>query len=143
MIVRIGSNKKILHDLALEIYSLCRKSCIDLTITWVSRKFNQVSDAISENIDYDDWTTKSEFFLFFQSIWGEFTIDLFADNENRKCNRFCSRYWCPGTFKVDAFSFDWTGENSWIVPPTYLVTRCIKHFFASRGNGSAALLVPF
>ena len=54
--------------------------------------------------DYDDWRTTTEFFDFFNALWGPFTIDRFADNENSQLPRFNSKFYCPGTEGVDAFS---------------------------------------
>ena len=142
-IIRVGSNRILLQKLALEIYTICHKNDILLTVTWISRKLNQVADKISKSIDYDDWTIKNELFCFIERLWGKLTIGLFADNNNKKCKRFCSRYWCPGVLKVDAFSFDWTGERCLMVPPTYLISRCIKHFLASKSKVSGVLVVPF
>ena len=142
-IVRVGSNKGLLHDLAISIHSLCHQKDIKLNVTWISRKLNQTADTVSKTIDYDDWIIKKEFFNFLKSLWGELSIDLFADNKNAKCQRFCSKYYCPGTFRVDAFSFDWTGEKCLMVPPTYLISKSIKHFLASKGSVEAVLVVPF
>ena len=143
IIVRIGSNKCKLHDIATKIYDICRKKEITLTVTWISRKLNSLSDKISKTIDYDDWTISSLLFNKIYLKWGPFSIDLFADNKNSKCKRFCSKYWCPGTMKVDAFSFDWSNENCLMVPPTFLIARCVKHFLACKGNVSGVLIVPF
>ena len=76
------------------------------------------------------------------SLWGPFTIDLFADNKNSKCKRFCSRFYCPEAFKINAFCFDWGGEHSLIVPPVYLISRVIKHFLASK-KSSGVLILPY
>ena len=75
--------------------------------------------------------------------WGKFSIDLFADNNNTKCDRFCSKYCSPGCFRVDAFSFDWSGEFCYIVPPVYLIPKAIKHFLTSRGRAKRVLIVPY
>jgi hypothetical protein len=33
------------------------------------------------------------------------------------------------TCGVDAFAFDWSDENNWLVPPIGLVSRVINHLF--------------
>ena len=38
-------------------------------------------------------------------------------------------------------AFDWRGENNWVVPPIYLVGRCINHMVRSRAVGT--LVVPW
>lgn len=39
--------------------------------------------------------------------------------------RFNSKYWCPGTEAVDAFSQVWVSENNWLVPPPSYIPRVI------------------
>ena len=39
-------------------------------------------------------------------------MDRFANHENTQLPRFNSRFWCPGTEAVDAFSVSWAGENN-------------------------------
>ena len=54
--------------------------------------------------------------------------------------RFYSKFWCLGTEGVDAFSADWAGENNWLVPPVYLISRVIFHLEACSARG--VLVVP-
>jgi hypothetical protein len=61
--------------------------------------------------------------------WGNFTFDRFADNNNCKVDNFNSKFWVPGTNGVDAFAFDWSSDNNWIVPPVSLVYKAIYHIF--------------
>ena len=143
IIVKKGSNKLLLQNLAIKVYNLCREKEIALTVTWISRKHNERADEICKSVDYDDWQITSLLIQFIYKNWDYFSIDLFADNLNAKCTRFCSRYWCPNTLKVNAFSLDWTGENCLMVPPTYLIAKCIKHFLAAKGEVKGVLIIPF
>ena len=52
LIVRIGSNKDPLQELSNDIYMICNKKDIKLTVT---RKYNETADKVSKTIDYDDW----------------------------------------------------------------------------------------
>ena len=36
-------------------------------------------------------------------------------------------YFTPDTSGVDAFAYDWSTHNNWLVPPVYLVSKCINH----------------
>lgn len=40
IIIRVGSNKDILQDLANSIYLACKKKDVRLTVTWISRDQN-------------------------------------------------------------------------------------------------------
>ena len=44
------------------------------------------------------------------------------------------------TCGVDAFAFDWSDENNWLVPPIGLVSRVINHLCLCNAKG--ALVVP-
>ena len=74
-------------------------------------------------------------------LWGPFTIDRFADSKNTKLKRFNSKFLCPSTEGVDAFTVSWKSENNFIVPPVYLAGKAIKHleYYGARG----VLVVPY
>ena len=42
---------------------------------------------------------------------------------------------CPSAEGVDAFSVDWAGENNWLVPPIYLISRTIFHLEVCGARG--------
>jgi hypothetical protein len=70
----------------------------------------------------------------------KFTIDLFADDDNTKCKKFYSNYWCRGTRGIDAFAQDWSKEIAWICPPVKVVAKVIQKISATNLEG--ILLVP-
>ena len=122
------------------IFNYCRQHTISLDVQWIPREENQVADGISRIIDFDDWGISLEFFRYVDSIFGPHTIDRFADNLNTKLSVFNSRFWCPGTSSVDAFSCSWDSENNWLVPPLSLVCRTVSHLKASKASGT--LIIP-
>jgi hypothetical protein len=75
-----------------------------------------------------------------QCKWGVFTIDRFADHKNRKVKKFNSKFWNPGTCGVDAFAFDWSDENNWLVSSIGLVSRVTNPLCLCNANGE--LVVP-
>ena len=143
LIVRKGSTKSHLHNLALEIHNLTFKYSIDLNVCWVPREENTEADLLSKQIDYDDWYITSELVSMLTRKWGKVTIDRFASHTNRKVDRFNSKYICPGTEGVNAFSVDWSHENNLLVPPVYLIPKTITHFLASKFSSKAILLCPY
>ena len=140
IITQKGSTCLRLHDIALQIFEFCALNAVKLEIEWVPREGNQCADFMSRVIDYDDWGVSPNFFEFINSLFGPFTVDRFADNFNHKCSRFQSKFWCPGCEGVDAFSFNWQGENNWLVPPIYLVPKVLFHLRACKAEGT--LVVP-
>jgi hypothetical protein len=130
-----------LHAIAVDIFIFCKRNDVSLLPEWISREWNTRADVISKAVDYDDWVTTREFFVYMDSLWGPHTVDRFADSFNTQLPRFNSRYYVPGTECVDAFSVCWVGENNWLVPPPHRVIQVIVHIVASRVQGT--LVVPY
>ena len=101
---------------------------------------NVEADAYSKILDFDDWAVSPLVFQYFNNVWGPFHIDRFADNRNKHVEIFNSQFWCPGTSGVDAFAFDWSGKNNWLVPPVHLVNKVIQHMIKCGAEGT--LVVP-
>ena len=139
-VVQKDSMVQELQVLSLHLFNFCRSQNIDLRIQWVPREENVRADLLSRQEDWDDWGISHEFFSFVDGRWGPHTVDRFADNFNAKLPKFNSRYWCPGSSLVDAFTVSWHGENNWLVPPIYLVGDTIKHLHVSHASGT--LVVP-
>ena len=67
-------------------------------------------------------------------------MDVFANDSNKKCAKFFSKWWCRGTSGVDAFCYNWEKEVCWIVPPPSLVARVILRI--QQSNVVGVLIVP-
>ena len=119
---------------------MCLLSCITLEVEWIPRSANDKADFLSRIVDYDDWRVKRDYFLLAEETWGPHSVDRFANHENTQLPRFNSRFWCPGTEAVDAFSVSWAGENNWLVPPIFLIPKVLNHMVAFGGR--ATLVVP-
>ena len=141
LIVASGSNKELLQTLAKDIYKVIIKHSVVPQVKWIPRHKNQISEALSKSYDFDDWETTDTLFHYLNRLWGPFTIDRFADNKNTKLKKSNSKFWCPDTSKVDAFTIRWENNDNYLVPPTYLVHKVIKHPQSSKGQGT--LVVPF
>ena len=140
-IVKKGSSKSKLQDWSEKIFEFCYDNQIDLSILWVPRDCLTYADFLSKETDYNDWETSPKFFDFLNQKWGPFTIDCFADDSNTKVLRFYSRYHCPKTLGVNAFHYNWSGENVFLVPPIHLIPITIRQIQLCRCNG--VLLVPY
>ena len=139
-IINAGSMKSELQDLAIEIFNFCLRHGISLEVEWVPRDQNQIADTYSKIFDFDDWFVSNTSFYYFNKIWGQYTLDVFADCNNKKVSTFFSAYWCPGTSGVDALAHDWSGHNCWVVPPVRLVSRSLLHMSLCKGQGT--LVIP-
>lgn len=139
-IIQKGSTKPSLQKLAYEIFDLCLKYDITISSKWIPREFNPLADQISKSVDSDDWGVDFETFNYIQSIYGNFTIDRFASFHNKKVERFNSKFFCPGTSGVNAFTQNWRNEFNWLCPPISLLGECLNHLKLCNGKG--VLLVP-
>ena len=126
-IIEAGSSREYLQSLALDIYDLCLCYDIDLFPRWVPREDNSVADKISKLCDNDNWSIDNDTFNFIQQQFGNFTIDRFADNLNKKLMRVNSKFYCPGPEDVNAFTCQWGGEYNWLCPPISLISRTLRH----------------
>lgn len=74
-------------------------------------------------------------------MFGNFTVDRFANDNNCKLGRYNSKFWNPGSKAIDYFTQkNWENENNWLVPPVNLVVRAIRHLIACIAFG--VLVVP-
>ena len=112
-ILTIGSSKVDLQQLATEIFHCLRKN-IKLSPEWIPREQNYDADYYSKTKDTDSWGIARNCFGYANSRFGPYSVDRFTDNDNRKLSRFNSRYFCPGTNHVNAFTADWSVNNNWL-----------------------------
>ena len=139
-ILLVGSTKKHLQNIAIDIFQHCVMNNIKLIPQWVPRDQNTEADYYSRINDTDDWGVDMECFNYISKRFGPFNVDRFADNLNKKVDLFNSKYYCPGTASVDAFTADWKGYNNWICPPISLIAASIRHLELCKAQGT--LLIP-
>ena len=139
-IVRKGSMKPILLDLALLIYRTTKEYHIRLAVSWIPRVENEAADFASRIVDHDDWGIRDECFHNITQTLGVPTVDRFADERNTKCARFNSRFFCRSAEATDAFTQVWTHDINWLVPPLYLVARTVRYLKLDAAAG--ILVVP-
>ncbi|CAG2185810.1 unnamed protein product [Mytilus edulis] len=54
-ILKVGSKKSILQNIAVDIHNICSEKNITLNSKWLPRADNQYADKLSRNTDNDDW----------------------------------------------------------------------------------------
>ncbi|BDA42539.1 probable Gag-Pol polyprotein at N-terminal half [Coccomyxa sp. Obi] len=136
-----GSKKKLIQDVVVRIFEFCHKRNIQLRIEWTPRENNMLADQLSKLHDADDWMLNKKYFRILDQLWGPHTFDRFASGTNNQCSKFCSRFWCPGSAGVDAFSYNWQGENNWVNAPFALLGRVMLHMRACKAVGT--VIVPW
>lgn len=139
-ILEVGSKKRHLQDVALEIKNKCDSIGSNVIVQWIPREQNVTADFLSRCNDSDDWQISFQAYNIVDHFWGPHTVDRFATDYNSKCSRFNSRWWCPGTEVVDAFTSNWSNENNWVVPPPRLICRTCTKIITDKAK--ATLVVP-
>ncbi len=140
-LARKGSMKEVLNPIAARISQICEENQINLKVKWLRRTKNSVADTLSRFIDLDDWGITEELLEMVQARWQQCDIDRFATDKNRKLNQYNSKFSCPGTTAVDAFSQDWAGRTNLLVPPPHLIPQALEHLEKCRAKG--ILICPF
>lgn len=138
-IIQKGSKKPDLQTKAVEIYNVCEKGRININPVWIPRARNSKADSLSRCSDSDDWQIEGEIFRYFNSTWGPYSCDAFACDYNTKCEKFYSRWWCPNTSGIDAFTHVWGSDMNWWVPPPRMLCRVIDKIVAEKASGTLIL----
>lgn len=136
-----GSRVPEINAVLCRIYDWLRQTGSQLSVFWLPRELNQRADNLSKVPDTDDWQLNPIIFSDLDKRWGPHTFDRFASHRNTLCPKFSSRYWCPGTQGVDAFTFDWSSENNWISPPFALMPKVIEHLRLCQA--AATIICPY
>ena len=95
---------------------------------------------LSKQVDYDDWFITNDLVKILTNKLG---MNSFVSYTNKKTQRFNSKYICLGSEGVNAFSVERSNENSFPVPPVYLIPKTIKYFMSSKYSAKAILLCPY
>ena len=74
-ILRNGSRKCDLQELALVVFQICLLHCISLEVKWIPRDLNVSADCISKLVDFDDYGLNNIVFQGLNHLWGPHTID--------------------------------------------------------------------
>ena len=139
-IIEVGSMKLDLHRLAIKIFQFCAEHSIYLEVQWIPRTENEGADYISRLVDFDDWQITPDLFQSLEQLWSPHTVDCFANYYTAKLPRFFSRFWNPGTSRIDFFAQELSSENCLVVPPVALVARVIHYL--SLQKAMATVVVP-
>ena len=132
--------KNHLQNLAAEIFNFCARFSIKLIPQWIPRKQNYLTDFYSRMNDTDNWSIDNESFNIISNKYGPFSVDRFANNLNKKVNKFNSKYFCPGTSHVNTFTDDRSRDHNWLCPPISWIGSVLRYLILCKARG--ALLIP-
>lgn len=128
-----GMVSKDMDCLAKDIWKWCCTRNIWMTCQYLPGKLNEVADYYSRETSTScEWSLKSEIF---HRITKQFfcpDVDLFASDENYKIQKYVSWCFSPNAWKIDAFTFHWTGLMPYIFPPFHLLGRIFNKIREDR-----------
>ena len=94
----------------MRIFKSCICHHVRLEPEWIPHEENELTVYLSRIVDFDDWLLNPTVFLMLDNVWSPHT---FTSHYNAQLSHFISRFACPQTEAVDAFTVDWSGENNW------------------------------
>lgn len=134
---KMGSVRyKKLNEISRKIWDWCESRNIFIHASYISSSDNKIADRESriENSIIEFQLPKENYQLILQKF-GLPTIDLFASYQNKKHDRFVSRYPDPESLNVDAFTLKWNQEYFYAFPPFCLVGRVLEKIINDRATG--------
>ena len=90
--------------------------------------------------DTDNWSIDNESFNIISNKYGPFSVDRFANNFDKKVNKFNSKCSCWGTSHVNAFTYDWSRDHNCLCPPISCIGSVLRHLIICKVRG--VLLLP-
>ena len=124
----------------------CVEHHIDLLAVWVPREENERADYLSKTTEHYDFSLGHLSFQRCDKRWGPHTIDRFSSENSVRVSsgRYNARFLQHGEAKgcegIDAFRYDWKGENNWCHPPYKMVGQAVAHMRKCKASGT--ILVP-
>ena len=144
-ILEIGSNRPDLQIVAQQIFAEAAAQNVVILPRWLRRCHLQEEDDGSKFTDLTDFRLGDAAFETVQrAMHGPaYTHDRFSSDVNKRTGQyFNSRFYCPGSSGVDAFTQDWGGDtDNWLHPPWNLVGRAVRHLHDCKGKGT--ILFPW
>jgi hypothetical protein len=136
-IFRRGSGDLSLMRLALQVLEMVLRLNLDFHPIWVSRTDPrlQKADALTKQVNTDDWSISPEAFGMVKSWFGRLTMDLFASADNFKVAIFYSYAFSADSAGEDAFSMSWEGKRAYCAPPIALILRTIRKIEVIKMTG--------
>ena len=135
-----GSGKSHIQSEVFRIMVLCQRLNIRIIPIHLLREDPRIklADDGSKTTDTDDWQVDDETYQTINRNY-KFSLDLFASDRNKKCNKFFLNFYCPDTYGIDAFSHSWEGEVLWICPPIREVINIVRRL---NSKASGVLFIP-
>ena len=100
-------------------------------VEYIRSEANVWADALSRELDTEDWRLNPVVFKMLEERFGPHTIDRFASVTSAQLARYNSRWRDPYTEGVDSLHLDWRGENNYANPPWTLLPQLAQKLVES------------
>lgn len=131
-----------LDKLTFYIWTWCLEKNNFLSASYLKGSDNYMADFYSRNFfGSSEWMLKKKIF---QRICLEFftpDIDLFASRINCQLKKYVSYFPSPDSFKNDAFSYEWTSYEPYLLPPISLIGKVVNKLVENKVQ-RAILIMP-
>lgn len=129
-LTKMGGRKKILNDLAREIWLWCAKKNIWLSVFHIPGILNTRADELSRSgmrITEDmEWSLQQDIFDQLQEKVGLCDIDLFASVKNFKIAKYAAYLPDSQAYAINAFSLNWNETFNYAFPPFSQLCRLVQ-----------------
>lgn len=123
-----GTRSPQLCLLTWDLYQMAIKNEITLNAAHIIGSQNTLADNLSRvMIRPTEWTLNNTVTQKIFQILGTPMVDLFASEENRKVEIFCSWIPSPLAWAVDALSVPWQNLDAYAFPPIALIPKVLQH----------------
>lgn len=113
---RFASRSAVLMSEYRSLWAVLESLHVHLQVVRVSSEHN-LADAPSRFVDRGDFQLHPRIFGALNTLWGPYSIDLFAADSNTQLPVFYSLHRCPGSSGSNAFLQPWHGHNAYACPP--------------------------
>jgi len=128
--------------LAESLLKFCWMSGVTLIARYLPGKLNLVADQLSRpgQILTTEWTLSQRVLARIWSRWEKPVVDLFATQFNFRLPVYVSPVQDGQAWRIDAFSFAWTGLQAYAFPPFALIHQVLLK--AAQSNMDLVLVAP-
>ena len=140
-IIKKGMSKSpVLHrEYSLLHAELAALNC-RILVRWVASA-DQPADFWTRLLYRSDWHFATWVLEAVFELWGEPTVDRFAQPHDAVCARYNTPYPHPGAEATDAWTQAWGGEFNWLNPPWSMVGRVVDRL-RKEVSAEAVVVVP-
>jgi hypothetical protein len=141
MLVNYTSRNEPLMKLLRLLWFLLDVNNIELHAKYIRSAANWWADALSRELDLDDWRLNPKVFQEMQLKWGWHTFDRFASDISAQLPRYNSKDLDPTTSGTNSLALDWRGERNWVNPPWALLEEVAQK--REESGCEATVVAPY